>query len=315
MLPSSIGQAGQRLRSRLADGVGYGYNAKRSNGLMPITTQYATRLRRVFSAMGVMPFAFFVWRHVRFWSPGLIRKNRRLRQQHHTLTPIPPGNLIFSATGTRDVSWFLDSGVQTATAFRQALESIGRPLETFSDVFELGCGCGRVLRQWHNEEGPNFYASDYNPLGVEWAKANLGFVTLRTNDLAPPLQFEGASFDLCYAVSVFTHLPEPLQMPWLTELHRVLRPGGILLVTLSGRGDLVRITAPEQAKFDAGELVVIDPEFAGTNMCGVYHPESFVRANWSSLFDVLRFLPEGASGSPKQDLYVLEKRSGRQRDL
>ncbi len=165
-----------------------------------------------------------------------------------------------------------------------------------------------MLRHWRNRVGQNFYASDYNPAAVDWVCENLPYVKAKTNQLTPPLPFGAESFDLCYAVSVFTHLSEVMQMPWLTEMHRVMRPEGILLVTLSGEGDLVRITKNEQDEFHSGKLIVIDPEFAGTNMCGVYHPEQFVRANWSSLFNILRFIPEGAKGSPKQDLYVLEKR-------
>jgi hypothetical protein len=52
---------------------------------------------------------------------------------------------------------------------------------------------------------------------------------------------------------------------------------------------------------------VISPKYAGTNMCGAYHPEAFVRNEWASLFKVLRFFPEGARGCPRQDLYVLER--------
>jgi hypothetical protein len=99
-----------------------------------------------------------------------------------------------------------------------------------------------------------------------------------------------------------------MQRPWLLEMHRVLKPGGILAVTLSGEGDLVRTTAAEQDRFRKGELVVVDADFAGTNMCGVYHPESYVRSNWSDKFDVLAFLPEGAKGSPRQDLYILQRK-------
>jgi SAM-dependent methyltransferase len=270
-------------------------------------TQRATQLRRRITAVGLLPVAFVAWRTMREWSPRLVLRNRRLRKEFHNRTRIPPGNLIFSATGTRDVNWFLESGEQMADAFRSALESIGRPIETFDSVFELGCGCGRVLRQWTNVEGPMFFGSDYNPAGIEWAKENIGFASLATNDLEPPLRYTDGSFDLCYAASVFTHLPEHLQQPWLTELHRVLRPGGILMLTLSGKGDLVRVTPEEQGHFEKNELVVVDPDFAGTNICGVYHPESYVRKQWASSFKVLRFIPEGALGCPKQDLYVLER--------
>lgn len=241
--------------------------------------------------------------------PALISRNARLRRHHNHKDGIgiPPASLIFSATGTRDVGWFLSSGVATARTIREALLSIGRPLETFRDVFELGCGCGRVLRQWVDVKGPTFSASDYNPRGVAWAERNLGFVSFAENNLGPPLPFEAGAFDLCYAISVFTHLPESLQVPWLQDLHRVLRPRGILLVTLSGEGDLGRLTVEEQETFRAGEMVVVDPQFAGTNMCGVYHPEEFVRAQWAPYFKVLRFVQRGARGSPMQDLYVLER--------
>ncbi len=46
---------------------------------------------------------------------------------------------------------------------------------------------------------------------------------------------EDGSFDLIWAVSVFTHLAETWSA-WLLELHRVLKPGGILLATFMGEG-------------------------------------------------------------------------------
>ena len=269
--------------------------------------QRASRARRIVAATGLLPAAFVVWRTIREWSPKLVVANAQKRHEFKATLPVPPGSLIFSATGTRDVEWFLRSGVQTAASFRTALESIGRPIESFKAVFELGCGCGRVLRQWSQVEGPSFHASDYNPAGVNWARKHLLYVSFGTNSLEPPLRYDSGSFDFCYAVSVFTHLPEPLQQLWLAELHRVMRPGGILLVTLSGEGDLVRLDDKEQSRFYNRELVVVDPKYAGTNMCGVYHPESYVREHWSNYFELLRFLPQGAGGTPLQDLYVLRR--------
>lgn len=210
--------------------------------------------------------------------------------------------------GTRDVDWFLTTGQKAADSFRQALESIHRPIESFEAVLDFGCGCGRVLRQWVNTDGPTFHGTDYNPRLVKWSSENLPF-EIRMNNLDPPLGYSDGTFDLCYAVSVFTHLPEHMQESWLSELHRVLKPRGILLVTLSGEGDLGRATPTEQARFHAGELLVLDGEYAGTNLCGVYHPESFVRENWSKYFSVLEFIPEGATGTPRQDLYVLSRHS------
>jgi methyltransferase family protein len=176
-----------------------------------VRTQRASKIRRLIGSTGALPLAFTAWRTLREWSPKLFMRNRQLRREFALQTPIPPSSLVFSATGSRDVDWFLSSGGQTAGALRGALDSIGRPIESFSGVFEWGCGCGRVLRQWSSVDGPHFSASDYNPRGVEWCRSNLGFVSLRTNNLAPPLAFDTGSFDLCYAISVFTHLPEILR--------------------------------------------------------------------------------------------------------
>jgi|SRR5688572_24300584 len=274
---------------------------------MTVRVQRVSSARRVIRSPRLLRLAFVVWRTVREWTPLLSYRNAKLRRQFEPWIPVPPGALIFSATGTRSVDWFLVSGEATAGALTKALESVGRPLDSFERVFELGCGCGRILRQWSRVDGPEWYASDYNPQGVEWGKKHLPYVNFSLNQLGPPLEFTSEFFDLCYAVSVFTHLPEDLQEPWVKEMHRVLRPGGILLVTLSGEGDLVRTTMDEQSRFHSQGIVVVDPNFAGTNLCGVYHSEAFVRRTWAPYFRVLKFFPQGASGSPKQDLYVLER--------
>lgn len=267
----------------------------------------ASRIRRVVTSLGVLPIVFPVWRAVREWTPALAVRNARLRRNARKSIPVPPGRLLFSATGSRNVEWFLQSADATAASFLRALDAIGRPLCSFEKVLELGCGCGRVLREWECVRGPRFYGTDYNPAGINWGRKYLPFATLGINELQPPLAYDDSSFDLCYSVSVFTHLPEALQEPWLAELHRVLCPGGILLVTLSGTGDLVRVAEQERTQFNAGNLVVVDDQYAGTNMCGVYHPQSYVRAHWTQYFEILAFYSQGAGGVPLQDLYVLRK--------
>jgi SAM-dependent methyltransferase len=270
-------------------------------------TQAPTRIRRALHSLGLLPIAFGVWRTLRYWRPSRIARDRRLRREAPRNLPVPPGGLLLETGATRDVAWFLDSGAATAQSFRAALDRIGRPIESFRAVLDFGCGCGRVLRQWHDVRGPEFHGTDYNPRLIRWCKRNLDCARFSQNALAPPLEYADDSFDLCYAVSVFTHLPEAMQEAWLLELQRVLEPGGILLVTLSGEGDLIRTTPAEQERFRRGQLVVVDESYAGTNMCGAYHPEAYVREKWSRYFRILDFLPEGAKGSPRQDLYVLER--------
>lgn len=234
-------------------------------------------------------------------------RNARARRAEK-IAPLPPNSLIFSATGTRDVGWFLESGVKSAQSFRDALSAVGRPLESFSSVLDFGCGCGRVMRQWAGTAGPEFTGCDYNERAIRWDRKNLTFARFELNRLRPPLPFGSESFDLCYSVSVFTHLPAELQRPWISELYRVLRPNAILMLTLSGEGDFRRLTETDRAQFDRGERIVLDPKFAGTNMCGVFHPVGYVKREWSDLFELLNHFPRGARGSPNQDLFVFRRK-------
>ena len=240
------------------------------------------------------------------YAPRLCDNTRKLGEARVRISRYPPPALLYAINATRSVDWFLKTGEQAAQCLRTALCDINRPIESFESVLDFGCGCGRVLRHWIHTEGPTFRGTDHNPKLVGWAKENLPF-EIKQNRLEPPLAYNEGSFDLCYAISVFTHLPEQLQEAWLKELHRILRPNGILFVTLSGEGDLVRTTPSEQEAFYNDGIVVLDGGYAGTNMCGVYHSEAYVRKHWSRYFEVVRFIPEGAKGSPRQDLYVLRR--------
>jgi SAM-dependent methyltransferase len=90
------------------------------------------------------------------------------------------------------------------------------------------------------------------------------------------MQFEFGRRDfsgrLIYALSVFSHLDEPLQRAWLAEFRRLLRPGGLLVLSVLGERLRHRLSAEEQSRFDRGELVVQRPRMAGRNLCTVYHP-------------------------------------------
>src|SRR5207244_9030240 len=143
-------------------------------------------------------------------------------------------------------------------------------------------GCGRVMRRWRDLDG--VHGSDTNAEAVAWCRANLPFGRFETNGLAPPLAFADDSFDLVYALSVFTHLTVDLQRAWLGELRRVLRPRGLLLLTTHGRAYLDRLSAEERELFDAGKVVVRWEDVAGTNLCSAYHPDSALRGQFAEGF-------------------------------
>jgi SAM-dependent methyltransferase len=122
----------------------------------------------------------------------------------------------------------------------------------------------------------------------------------------PPLPYADASFDLVYALSVFTHLPEALQRPWMEELRRVLVPGGHLVVSLHGARYVDQLDASQRERFEAGELVVRG-DGPGSNVLGAYHPEAYLRQTLARGFEVLTIVPEGARGNLPQDLVLLRR--------
>ena len=82
--------------------------------------------------------------------------------------------------------------------------------------------------------------------------------------------------------------------------------GGHLLLSTHGEHQLYGLTDEEMAMFHNGQLVVKRPNSAGSNYCVSYHPESYVRDYLARGFNVIDFVPQGATGTAHQDLYLLE---------
>ena len=225
--------------------------------------------------------------------------------------PVPPGPLLHLIANTEDVSWFLNSGENAASSIRDVLQRNGVALEDFGSILDFGCGVGRVLRQWANLNGPKLHGTDYNPALISWCRASLPFAAFSVNGLDRSLSAADGSYDFIYALSVFTHLSEPLQRFWMIELRRVLSPGGYLLFTTHGDHYLPILNPAEQAEYRSGRLVVQKSQREGSNDCAAFHPETYVRHSLAPGFDVVAMIPEGALGNPRQDLYLLRKPSGR----
>lgn len=143
---------------------------------------------------------------------------------------LPPPYLRVLTAGAADADAFLALGRRAADEFAALAEAHGRPLDG-ADVLEFGCGCGRVARRLIVRTGARLTGTDLNPRLVAWCRANLPGRWL-DNGPQPPLDFADHSFDVVYALSVFTHLYDASARAWLAELARVTRPGGLALLTV-----------------------------------------------------------------------------------
>jgi SAM-dependent methyltransferase len=115
----------------------------------------------------------------------------------------------------------------------------------------------------------------------------------------PPSPFAGEAFDLVYGISVLTHLNEEMQFSWLSELSRITRPGGFLLLTVHGRNHHAQLPKEAQrALADKGfhfhaESTLTEglPDFYRT----AYHTPDYIQREWSRFFEIVELRERGLS--------------------
>ena len=148
---------------------------------------------------------------------------------------LPDEDRRFRVIGNRDATGFLTLGCTDAHRLVAAYENVtGKRWQQAGSVLDWGVGCGRVARHLAPSLGDRFFGCDIDADNVAWCNANLPGA-YKASRLEPPLPYPDHSFDVIYGVSVFTHLRANWELRWLEELHRVLRPGGVVLMTIHGQ--------------------------------------------------------------------------------
>lgn len=227
--------------------------------------------------------------------------------------PIPPAHLRYRVHGSLDKETFLKVGRTLVRNISDLCAAAGRDLHSFEHILDFGCGCGRVLRYFGDAPAScRFYGTDIDAELVGWCERHLAYVEWTTNGFHPPLTYADDTFDLIYAISVFTHLDEEYQHAWLAELRRVARPGAVLILTVHGQHCINMFAAADKRQIDADGFIFktgttgrlkLDklPDFYQT----AYHTEEYIRREWSAYFDVIRYAERGINNN--QDAVLLRK--------
>lgn len=216
--------------------------------------------------------------------------------------PIPPEELRWRLNGERDVETFLQSGHHDASFLdKEALARDGRTLKNFDVILDFGCGCGRLTR-WLRPLGDpwtTIHGCDTDPAAIAWCKQNIGDASFALVGAQPPLPFADKSIDLALAYSVFTHLNADRQFIWLTELQRIIKPGGYLVATFHYRRAISQIADPvvhERVLGDVARdgMAYVKAEGSAPDGRGqAFHATEYVRRNWGSYFEVRHILAAG----------------------
>jgi SAM-dependent methyltransferase len=148
---------------------------------------------------------------------------------------LPPRRLRAraGAGGRRE---YVEGGAQAANELADALMVAGRRPVDLESVLDLGCGAGRVLPHMAALAPQSRCAGcDVDAAAIDWARAHRPGIEWSLTSFEPPLPYASESFALAYSISVFSHLGRGLQERWLDEVRRVLRPGGVALISIHGR--------------------------------------------------------------------------------
>lgn len=178
-------------------------------------------------------------------------------------------------------------------------------------VLDVGCGAGRMAIPLMEYLGPqgSYDGFDIVPDGTAWCREaitsrapNFRFAhsdiynksynpagKVKASEYRFP--YPDATFDFVFLTSVFTHLLPPDLEHYLSEIHRVMKPGGRCLITY------FLLTDESRRLLDAGKgTLAFLPETNGYRVVSLEEPESaiaFDQAYIESLYKKLGFREVG----------------------
>jgi SAM-dependent methyltransferase len=228
--------------------------------------------------------------------------------------------------GDRHYDWWL-SGLRDFHQVRAKAGRHGVELGRGGRVFELGCASGRVLRHFNaHVPGLECWGCDISLRHAEWVRLFLPpGIRVFQNSTYPSLPLESNYFDAVCAFSVFTHIDE-LEIAWLLELRRILRPGGVAYLTVhtentwhnmgpdwpifnalqKGRGSLIGQQFNEDMTKGPLPLPKTVFRWRETNIynTNVFHHSDYLRNAWARHFSGFELYPRLHD---TQDVCVLVK--------
>jgi SAM-dependent methyltransferase len=142
---------------------------------------------------------------------------------------------------TRFGVWFQSTRIWIDYVLRPAVEGLERLIAdrraAFPTILDVGCGEGRAFPLLEHHFRPEtLFGVDIDPHLVERARSAGRHSTCRTEvakgDVGK-LEFADASLDMVFCHQTLHHVCD--QSRALSEFHRVLKPGGVLLIAESCR--------------------------------------------------------------------------------
>ncbi|HBS29518.1 MAG TPA: hypothetical protein DEB06_08740 [Phycisphaerales bacterium] len=221
---------------------------------------------------------------------------------------LPPAPLRLRVHGSHEAPGFRDTGWRCARDIRAAAERFA-PIGSFARVLDWGCGCGRLSRFLSRWIAPDrLLGCDIDREAIDWMRRAYPRQDFRVISPSPPSPYDDASFDLIVGVSIFTHLDERFELLWLDELRRLLRPGGLAIVSVHGPSACPPHLGPALAAGGRVDEPSVGAHFFEPYTGKDYYrttfvTEHFVRSRWTRGLGIAAYLERALA--KHHDLVVL----------
>lgn len=176
-------------------------------------------------------------------------------------------NPVFSSVD-KAVKYYFRDGQQSARMLGHLLFSemmLARGPETSLLEFASGYGC--VTRHLAGALSPiNIVACDIHQAACDFIEHTLATHAILSSTRPEDLALESGSYDVVFALSFFSHMPESTWSRWLVRLFDKVKPGGYLIFTTQGlqsrkhfgnpvipESGIWHIPSSEQKDLDAGD--------------------------------------------------------------
>lgn len=129
--------------------------------------------------------------------------------------------------------WYFEVGASAIDNI--ALAWMSSSIDRVHRVLDLPCGHGRVLRHLVKLfPEAQFDVCDLDDAGLAFCAERYDARPIRSQENLTSVDF-GATYDLIWVGSLFTHISRDLAQAWLTHLAKFLSPQGFLVGTTHGR--------------------------------------------------------------------------------
>ena len=173
------------------------------------------------------------------------------------------------------------------------------------DLLDFGGSTGRVFRHFA-AQGWQWRVWSCNIKRSSFAFNLTHFprpLRIFMNSSVPSLPIPDNTFDLILACSVFTQIDDA-ESAWLLELRRVLKIGGIALISIYN-GETWRAMSPSfretverfrpdiasAPELPADRVVIPLPSDSGRNLCTIFRANFYISRNWGRYFEIVGIEP------------------------